>query len=201
MGEKSTFMVLMDQDKAMRSTERIFEEEFLPLIDSLFNFAYHLSGNEEDANDLVQETYLKALRFIGHYDQGTNAKAWLFTILKNAFINNYRKKARRPNQVDFEDFKTFQNDETSNYSGYVDLREEMFQHLMGDEITIAINNLPADYRTVILLCDIEDFKYDEISKILDVPIGTVRSRLHRARNMLKEQLLTYAEKLGYQDKR
>jgi RNA polymerase sigma-70 factor (ECF subfamily) len=138
---------------------------------------------------------------MGHYDRGTNAKAWLFTIMKNAFINDYRRKSRRPNKVDFEDIKSFHQEEDTQYSGYFDLREDMFQHLMGDEVTIAINNLPADYRTVILLCDIEDFKYDEIAKILDVPIGTVRSRLHRARNMLKEELLSYAQKFGYKDKR
>ncbi|MDV7393554.1 sigma-70 family RNA polymerase sigma factor, partial [Arthrospira platensis SPKY1] len=87
------------------------------------------------------------------------------------------------------------------YSSYLDLREEMFQNMMGDEVTTAINSLPVDFRTVILLCDIEGFTYEEIAKIIDIPIGTVRSRLHRARNMLKEILKEYAEKLGYQDKR
>ncbi|MEZ5057855.1 MAG: sigma-70 family RNA polymerase sigma factor [Saprospiraceae bacterium] len=194
-------MVLMTHDTEKNYREKIFEEEFLPLIDSLFNFAYHLTGNEEDANDLVQETYLKALRFMRNYDEGTNAKAWLFTIMKNGFINDYRKKTRRPGQVDIESIQTYNKEEDSQLSGYFDLREDMFEHLMGDEITTAINRLPDDYRTVILLCDIEDFKYDEIAKILDVPVGTVRSRLHRARNMLKVQLMNYAQELGYEDKR
>ena len=181
--------------------QTIFEEELFPHMDALKTFAYHLSYNEEDANDLVQETYMKAHRFIEKYDQGTNAKAWLFKILKNAYINEYRKKSKRPKKVDFEDIITYQNSDSASSSKYLDLRQEIFENMMGDEVTIAINALPIDFRTVILLCDIEGFTYEEISKIIDVPIGTVRSRLFRARNMLKEKLRNYAEKLGYEDKR
>jgi RNA polymerase sigma-70 factor (ECF subfamily) len=195
-------MMVMVQDNETKRRQQVFEVEFLPQIDALYNFAFHLTFNEDDANDLVQETYLKAYRFIDHYQQGTNAKAWLFKILKNAFINNYRKKVKRPTKVDYEEIVTYQNeDESSNYSSYMDLREEMFQGMMGDEVTNAINALAVDFRTVILLCDIEGFTYEEISKIIDVPIGTVRSRLHRARNMLKGKLKAYAASLGYQDKR
>jgi RNA polymerase sigma-70 factor (ECF subfamily) len=179
----------------------VFEEELFPHIDALKTFAYHLSYNEEDANDLVQETYMKAHRFIEKYDQGTNAKAWLFKILKNAYINEYRKKSKRPQKVDFEDIVSYQNSDSASSSKYLDLRQEIFENMMGDEVTIAINSLPIDFRTVILLCDIEGFTYEEISKIIDVPIGTVRSRLFRARNMLKEKLKAYAEKMGYEDKR
>jgi RNA polymerase sigma-70 factor (ECF subfamily) len=179
----------------------VFEEELFPHIDALKTFAYHLSYNEEDANDLVQETYMKAHRFIDKYDQGTNAKAWLFKILKNAYINEYRKKSKRPQKVDFEDIVSYQNSDSASSSKYLDLRQEIFENMMGDEVTIAINSLPIDFRTVILLCDIEGFTYEEISKIIDVPIGTVRSRLFRARNMLKEKLKAYAEKMGYEDKR
>ena len=179
----------------------VFEEELFPHIDALKTFAYHLSYNEEDANDLVQETYMKAHRFIEKYDQGTNAKAWLFKILKNAYINEYRKKSKRPQKVDFEDIVSYQNSDSASSSKYLDLRQEIFESMMGDEVTIAINSLPIDFRTVILLCDIEGFTYEEISKIIDVPIGTVRSRLFRARNMLKEKLKAYAEKMGYEDKR
>ncbi|MEM1218808.1 MAG: sigma-70 family RNA polymerase sigma factor [Bacteroidota bacterium] len=194
-------MMLTEKDTTARN-ERIFNEEFLPQIDSLYNFAFHLTYNEDDANDLVQDTYLKAVRFIDKYDEGTNAKAWLFKILKNAFINNYRKKTKQPTRVDYEEIVTYHDeDDNPNYSSYQDLREEMFMHLMGDEVTNAINALPVDFRTVILLCDVEGFTYEEISKIINIPIGTVRSRLHRARNMLKEQLKTYAANLGYQDKR
>jgi RNA polymerase sigma factor (sigma-70 family) len=144
---------------------------------------------------------LKAYRFIDKYDQGTNAKAWLFKILKNAFINEYRKRSKQPTKVDYEEVVNFHDEEDTSYSSYLDLREEIFQSLMGDEVTSAINALPVDFRTVILLCDVEGFKYEEIAKIVNIPIGTVRSRLHRARNMLKEQLKEYARKMGYEDKR
>ena len=195
-------MIVMSPNETKKSErDQVFESEFLPQIDALYNFAFHLTYNEEDANDLVQETYLKAYRFIDNYEVGTNAKAWLFKILKNAFINNYRKKSKQPTKVDYEEIVTFHDEDDSQYSSYHDLREEMFQHMMGDEVTNAINSLPVDFRTVILLCDIEGFTYEEISKIVDIPIGTVRSRLHRARNMLKEKLENYAKSLGYEDKR
>lgn len=180
---------------------KVFDKELLPHIDSLYNFAFHLCYNEEDANDLVQEAYLKAFRFIDKYIQGTNAKAWLFKILKNAFINQYRKKVKRPNKVDYEDIISYQDADDASYAEFTDLREELFESMMGDEVTVAINTLPIDFRTVILLCDVEGFTYEEIAKIIDIPIGTVRSRLHRARNMLKDQLKNYAESLGYKDKR
>jgi len=195
-------MVRMADDKNInRRNDKIFEEEFLPQIDALYTFAYHLTYNEEDANDLLQETYLKAYRFIDNYHAGTNAKAWLFRILKNAFINQYRKKSKQPTKVDYEEVINYHDEEDTSYSSYLDLREEMFQGMMGDEVTNAINSLPVDFRVVILLCDIEGFTYEEIAKIVHIPIGTVRSRLHRARNMLKEKLKAYAESLGYKDKR
>jgi RNA polymerase sigma-70 factor (ECF subfamily) len=178
----------------------IFEKELLPHINALKTFAYHLTYDEDDANDLVQETYMKAHRFIDRYIQGTNAKAWLFKILKNAYINEYRKKSKQPTRVDFEDVINY-HDADDLGKGYHDLREELFSSMMGDEVTTAINALPIDFRTVVLLCDVEGFTYEEISKIIDVPIGTVRSRLFRARNMLKEKLKNYAEDLGYKDKR
>ena len=180
---------------------KIFEEEFFPHIDALKTFAFHLAYDDDDANDLVQETYLKAFRFIDKYDQGTNAKAWLFKILKNAYINEYRKKIKRPTKVDFEDIVSYHDSEESVLPGYLDLRAELFDNMMGDEVTLAVNALPVDFRTVLLLSDVEGFTYEEISKIVEVPIGTVRSRLFRARNMLKDKLKAYAEKRGYKDYR
>ena len=181
--------------------DAVFERELLPHVDPLTTFAYHLTYNEEDAKDLVQETFMKAYRAINSYVEGTNAKAWLFKILKNAYINQYRKKSRRPTKVDFEEFIGYQDQEDTSIVEYQDLREEIFENLMGDEVTTAINSLPIDFRTVILLCDVEGFTYEEIATIIDIPIGTVRSRLHRARNMLKEKLKSYAESLGFEDKR
>lgn len=194
-------MVVMSDNNKIKHYDRVFEREFLPQVDALYTFAYHLTYNEEDANDLVQETYLKAYRFIDRYHENTNAKAWLFKILKNIFINQYRKKSKQPTRVDYEEVINYHDEEDTSYSSYQDLREEMFQHMMGDEVTNAINTLPVDFRVVILLCDIEGFTYDEIAKIIDIPIGTVRSRLHRARNMLKDKLREYAENLGYKDYR
>ncbi|WP_236975376.1 sigma-70 family RNA polymerase sigma factor [Membranihabitans maritimus] len=181
--------------------DEIFENELLPNIDSLHTFAYHLAFNDDDAKDLVQETFLKAYKALDSYEPGTNAKAWLFKILKNAYINQYRKRARRPTKVDYEDYIGYQDREDQASIDFMDLREEIFDNLIGDEVTSAVNSLPVDFRAVILLCDIEGFTYEEISKIIDVPIGTVRSRLHRARNMLKEKLSNYAKSLGYKDKR
>lgn len=179
-----------------KEKDEIFEAEFLPHIDSLYNFATFLEQNEEIAKDLLQETYLRAYKFINYYERGTNAKAWLIRILKNTFINEYRKKSKAPQRVTFEE--TYQQvDDSSDDVQNVDLREEVYNALVGDEITSAVNALPVDYRLIILLCDVEGFKYDEIAKIIDVPIGTVRSRLHRARNMLKDKLKDYASKRGY----
>ena len=183
----------------IENKNRIFESELLPHIDALKTFAFHLTYNDEDAGDLVQETYMKAFRFIDKYIEGTNAKAWLFKILKNAYINEYRKKSKQPTKVDFEDIVSYHNSDDRGSASYLDLREEIFQNMMGDEVTNAINKLPIDFRTVILLCDVEGFTYEEISKIINVPIGTVRSRLFRARNMLKEKLKEYALSMGYQD--
>lgn len=177
--------------------EKIFEEEFLPHINALFNFALHLTYDEDDSNDLVQETFMKAWRFIGSFESGTNAKAWLFKILKNAFINEYRKKTKRPTKVDYEEIVSHHNAEDDRYVGSIDLREDIFQGMLGDEVTNALDSLPVDFRTVVLLCDVEGFTYEEMAKIINIPIGTVRSRLHRARNMLKEKLEKYAQKMGY----
>ena len=180
--------------------DKIFEEELLPFVNALHNFAYNLCFNDDEANDLVQETYLKAYRFIKSYQSGTNAKAWLFKILKNVYINQYRKRSRRPTSVDIDEVNVYtESDEDRNQQAYLDLRKEMFDDMLGDEVTIALNSLPVEFRSVILLCDIENFSYEEIAKIIEKPIGTVRSRLFRARNMLKEKLKNYADELGYTD--
>jgi RNA polymerase sigma factor (sigma-70 family) len=179
--------------------QQVFDNEFMPHINSMYNFAYRLTFDEDDAKDLVQDTYLKAYRFIDSFQQGTNAKAWLFRILKNSFINDYRKKKKEPAKVDYQEVETFYNSEDVDRQITPDLRVEALQDMMGDEISNALNSLDVDFRTVIILCDLEGFKYDEMAKILDIPIGTVRSRLHRARNLLKEKLTEYAKKMGYKN--
>jgi RNA polymerase sigma-70 factor (ECF subfamily) len=176
---------------------QIFEEEFLPNIDAMYNFAYRLTLDEDDAKDLVQETYLKAYRFINSFQKGTNAKAWLYRILKNSFINDFRKKSKEPAKLDYQEVENFYNSENVDEKKTVDLRTESVKDMIGDEVSNALNSLAVDFRTVIILCDLEGFTYEEMSKILDIPIGTVRSRLHRARNLLKEKLITYAKSMGF----
>ncbi len=176
---------------------KVFDGEFFPHIDSMYNFAYRLTFDEDDAKDLVQETYLKAFRFIESFQEGTNAKAWLFRILKNSFINDFRKKSKEPAKVDYQEVESYYNSDDVDKAITTDLRIDMLKDMMGDEVSTALNTLDVDFRTVIILCDLEGFKYDEMARILDIPIGTVRSRLHRARNLLREKLRMYAKTMGY----
>jgi RNA polymerase sigma-70 factor (ECF subfamily) len=175
----------------------IFEVEFLPHIHSLYNFAYRITFNEDDAKDLVQETYLKSFRFINSFEKGTNAKAWLFRILKNSFINEFRKKNKEPVKIDYQDVETYYNSDEVSHMIASNLQVEAIKEMIGDEVSIALNTLEVDFRTVIILCDLEGFSYEEMALILDIPIGTVRSRLHRARNLLRTRLKTYAGSMGY----
>jgi RNA polymerase sigma factor (sigma-70 family) len=175
----------------------LFISEFMGYIDPLYNFAYRLTLDEDDANDLVQDTYLKAYRFFNSYEPGTNAKAWLFRILKNSFINEFRKKSKQPAKVDYSDLEQTYNSEDTDSNHTMDMRIESERDKIGDEVARALGTLDVDFRTAIILCDLEGFTYEEMSKILDIPIGTVRSRLHRARNLLKEKLRIYAKTLGY----
>ncbi len=179
--------------------DQLFEVEVVPHIEALYSFAFHLTSNEDDTADLVQETCYKAYKSLESYQQGTNAKAWLFRILKNTFINEYRRKLKGPIPTDFSEYTIHEEEEDTNFSSYSDMRVEMFDKMMGDEVTDAVNSLPVDFRIVILLCDIEGFSYEEIAKILDIPIGTVRSRLHRGRNLLKDKLKSYARERGFID--
>ncbi|HPI79409.1 MAG TPA: sigma-70 family RNA polymerase sigma factor [Cyclobacteriaceae bacterium] len=193
----------MEETHREKYTEKekveVFNNEFLPHINSMYNFGYRLTLDEDDAKDLVQDTYLKAFRFIESFQRGTNAKAWLFRILKNSFINDYRKKSKEPSKVDYQEVESYYNSDDVDRQITTDLRIESLQDMIGDEISNALNSLDVDFRTVIILCDLEGFKYDEMAKILDIPIGTVRSRLHRARNLLKDKLSVYAKKMGYKN--
>jgi RNA polymerase sigma-70 factor (ECF subfamily) len=182
-----------------KEKNEIFNNEFLPHIRSMYNFGYRLTLDQDDAKDLVQDTYLKAYRFIESFQKGTNAKAWLFRILKNSFINDYRKKSKEPSKVDYQEVETYYNSEDVDRQITPDLRVEALKDMIGDEISNALNALDVDFRTVIILCDLEGFKYEEMAKILDIPIGTVRSRLHRARQLLKEKLSEYAKQMGYKN--
>ncbi len=179
--------------------QEIFDREFLPHIHSMYNFGYRLTLDRDDAKDLVQDTYFKAFRFIESFQKGTNAKAWLFRILKNSFINDYRKKTKEPGKVDYQEVESYYNSDDVNRQITPDLRVDSLKDMIGDEISNALNALDVDFRTVIILCDLEGFKYEEMAKILDIPIGTVRSRLHRARQLLKDKLSQYAKSMGYKN--
>ncbi|MDZ7659965.1 MULTISPECIES: sigma-70 family RNA polymerase sigma factor [Fodinibius] len=176
-----------------------FEEEIVPHLDAMYNFALRLTSDPSDAEDLVQDTIVKAFRFFSSYEKGTNAKAWLFRILKNSYINNYRKQSKQPNQVDYDEVSEFYETIRADRTDTSDLEDKMFRELVDDDISQALEELPEDFRTVVLLCDVEGFTYEEIANMLDVPIGTIRSRLHRGRNLLKAQLKEYAEKRGYKE--
>ncbi|HHP7240176.1 MAG TPA: sigma-70 family RNA polymerase sigma factor [Cyclobacteriaceae bacterium] len=188
---------IIKKDYSNKDKVDIFDNEFIPHLDSMYNFAFRLTFDEDDAKDLVQETYLKAYRFINSFHRGTNAKAWLFRILKNSFINEFRKKSKEPGKVDYQEVENYYNSDEVNKAITPDLRVESVKDMIGDEVTNALNSLALDFRTVIILCDLEGFTYEEMAKILDIPIGTVRSRLHRARNLLKERLRSYAKNMGY----
>lgn len=188
-----------NENESKRQKDALFEKEFLPNIHSLYNFAFRLTLDQENANDLVQETLLKAYRFINSYAPETNAKAWLFRILKNTFINEFRKQSREPHKVDYSDveFRYSADDSDDLLEVSPNLKHETQNDRVGDEIAKALNGLEVDFRVVIVLCDLEGFSYEEMAKILDIPIGTVRSRLHRARGLLRIQLQNYAQEMGY----
>lgn len=177
--------------------QREFNTEMIPHMDSLYNFAIRLANDPSDAEDLVQDTIVKAYRFFSSYERGTNAKAWLFRILKNSYINNYRKQSKQPYKVDYDEISTYYESVRSERSDTTDMEQIMYRELLDDEVTRALNKLPEDFRTVVLLCDIEGFTYEEIANMLDVPIGTIRSRLHRGRNLLRTSLSQYANRRGF----
>lgn len=177
--------------------QKDFDDEIIPHMDALYNFALRLTTDPNDAEDLVQDTIVKAYRFFSSYEKGTNAKAWMFRILKNSFINNYRKTSKKPSQVDYDEVSSYYESIRAERTETSDLENLMFREMMDDDLSMALKRLPEDFRTVVLLCDVDGYTYEEIANMLDVPIGTIRSRLHRGRNLLKTELLEYAKKRGY----
>lgn len=176
-----------------------FETAAIPFLDSLYNMAYRLTRNAEDAQDLVQETYLKAYKHYEKFQKGTNLKAWLFRIMKNTFINNYRKKQTQPPQSAFSDIEDSFESMVSEEAGskVKDPEQVILDDVMDEHVQAALDSLREDYRMVILLVDLEGFSYKETAEILDVPVGTVMSRLYRGRRKLEKTLLEYARNHGY----
>jgi RNA polymerase sigma-70 factor (ECF subfamily) len=174
---------------------REFNSEMVPHMDTMYNYAQYLTGDREAAQDLLQECFLKAYRFFESYERGSNSKAWLYRIMRNTFINNYRKMKRLPEHVAYDDqisgTQMLPNEEGVKQAGK-DLSE-----LFEDEIASAIAALPERYKSVLVLRDIEELQYEEIAEAMEIPVGTVRSRLHRARAILFEALKDLARGRGY----
>ena len=183
--------------RSTRKKHEEFDAEALPHMHVLYNFALRTTGNQDDARDLLQETFLKAYRFWDKYEKGTNIRAWLFRIMKNSYINRYRKETKEPDKVDYEDIENFYNAIRAEHTDPNDLQAKLFDNLLGDEVARALESIPEDFRTVVILCDIEGLTYEEIAEFVEVPIGTVRSRLHRGRKLLQAKLLDYAKAQGF----
>lgn len=189
------------EKEAVQGDHSDFEKEIMPHAPALFNYAMRITGDSDDADDLVQETLLKAFRFFDKFEKGTNSKAWLFRILKNSYINEYRRQVKEPNKVDYEDVQNFYENIKATEIKTQHYEDDAFNNLLDDDVSNAISKLPEDFRTVIILSDVEGYTYEEIADFVDCPVGTVRSRLHRARKMLYAQLYNYAENKGYVEKK
>jgi RNA polymerase sigma-70 factor, ECF subfamily len=171
-----------------------FEREALAHLDTLYRVALRLSGNAADAEDLVQETMLRAYRSWDRFTLGTNAKGWLLTILRHLFINEYRRKRRHPESVDLdtiEPFAVFEDVQEKDPQG------AFFDRIVDDEVLRAVDQLPEAFREAVMLSDVEGLSYEEVAKVLGVPVGTVKSRLYRGRRLLQAKLYDYAVSMGY----
>lgn len=176
---------------------KAFEGVVMPHIHTLFGAALRLTRSSSDAEDLVQETYLKAFRSFEQFEMGTNCKAWLFRILTNTFINKYRRKVKEREILDIE-MHTPTVFTALDYKGKNDTSPEniMLDRFLSDEVLTALHKVPVDFRVVVILSDIYNFSYKEIAEMVAIPIGTVMSRLFRGRRLLQEQLFDYAVKEG-----
>jgi RNA polymerase sigma-70 factor, ECF subfamily len=191
--------VRMSKESSSHQKGWDFEAAAMPFVDALYNTAYRMTRNAEDAEDLVQESYLKAYRYYDKFEEGTNFKAWLFKIMKNTFINNYRKRQQAPALSDFADIEeSFESQVSEDAVRQIKNPEEEFlENVLDEDVQNALDKLPPDYRMVVILADLEGFSYKEIAEILEVPVGTVMSRLYRGRRLLEAAMLDFAREHGY----
>ena len=178
-----------------------FERDVLPLLPSLYGAAMRMTRNPTDAEDLVQDTYLRAFRGFAGFQEGTNLKAWLYRILTNSFINTYRKKQREPQTVEGPDDadEWYLYDRLGGRSVEVSAENEVLDRIPDSDVKAALESLSENFRLAVLLADVEGFSYKEIAEIMDVPIGTVMSRLHRGRKALERALFDTAKERGLID--
>jgi len=170
-----------------------------PHLASLYSTALRMTHNKSDAEDLVQDSMFKAFRALDQFQENTNFRAWIFRIMVNTFITGYRKAVKQPKKISYDDMEEFFLYKRLDES--VDLqetsKEEFLDNFFDDDIKAALENLPYQFRLVVLLCDVEGFSYNEIADVIDAPLGTVMSRLYRGRKLLQRQLWTYAKERGY----
>lgn len=191
----------MFKPKKAKESQADFESIALVHIDSLYSYALRMTRNTSEAEDLVQESYLKAYRFWDKFQPGTNCKAWLLKIMTNIFINKYREKMKEPQILNFDEIEQDFLYTKLVSSGFFENKstplQEILRKTFEDDVKRALDKLPAEFKMVAVLAFIEDFSYEEISEILGIQMGTVKSRLHRGRKLLQKALWEYAQKRGF----